>query len=133
MSTINRRASKRRKRRPERAFHTPSASEERHLHQAIQNSKLDRSTYHGDLHFIPPWKKWKRVPWTLWKRSDLWRNATGSIKLCLRKVGIHTPSVSALGGPTYDATDGVECVGFLLDIAHVEVISESTDASHRPC
>jgi hypothetical protein len=52
MSTINRRASKRRKRRPERALHTPSASEERHLHQAIQNSKLDRSRQ-GDLDI--PW------------------------------------------------------------------------------
>jgi hypothetical protein len=43
MSTINRRASKRRRRRPPQEFHAPTASEERFLHQAIQNSKLDRS------------------------------------------------------------------------------------------
>ncbi len=43
MSTINRRASKRRRRRPPLAFHTSTASEERLLHQAIQNSKLDRA------------------------------------------------------------------------------------------
>jgi len=43
MSTLNRRAAKRRRRRPPQAFHTPTASEERLLHQAIQNSKIDRS------------------------------------------------------------------------------------------
>jgi hypothetical protein len=43
MSTMNRRASKRRRRRPPQAYHTPSAAEERFLHQAVQNSKLDRS------------------------------------------------------------------------------------------
>jgi hypothetical protein len=43
MSTINRRASKRRRRRPPLAFHNPTSSEERLLHQAIQNSKIDRS------------------------------------------------------------------------------------------
>jgi hypothetical protein len=42
MSTLNRRASKRRRRRPP-AFNTATATEERLLHQAIQNSKLDRS------------------------------------------------------------------------------------------
>jgi hypothetical protein len=40
---MNRRASKRRRRRPPQAYHTPSAAEERFLHQAVQNSKLDRS------------------------------------------------------------------------------------------
>mmetsp|Transcript_74336 Transcript_74336/g.111981 ORF Transcript_74336/g.111981 Transcript_74336/m.111981 type:complete len:648 (-) Transcript_74336:51-1994(-) len=43
MSTFNRRASKRRRRRPPQAFHAATATEERFLHQAIQNSKLDRS------------------------------------------------------------------------------------------
>lgn len=44
MSTINRRASKRRRRRPpHQSFHTPTSTEERFLHQAIQNSKLDRA------------------------------------------------------------------------------------------
>ena len=40
---MNRRASKRRRRRPPQGFHTSTATEERFLHQAIQNSKLDRS------------------------------------------------------------------------------------------
>lgn len=44
MSTINRRASKRRRFRPPQAFHTPTAQEERLLHQAIQNSKLDKNS-----------------------------------------------------------------------------------------
>ena len=54
MSTINRRsASKRRRFRPPQAFHpTSSISEERLLHQAIQNSKLDRSRG-GELEI--PW------------------------------------------------------------------------------
>ena len=44
MSTFNRRSSKRRRRRPPQAFHAgTTATEERFVHQAIQNSKLDRS------------------------------------------------------------------------------------------
>ena len=37
------RASKRRRRRPPSHFHAVTAAEERYLHQAIQNSKLDKS------------------------------------------------------------------------------------------
>lgn len=41
---MNRRAAKRRRRRPPSYFHaSATASEERFLHQAIQNSKIDRS------------------------------------------------------------------------------------------
>ena len=42
MSAINSRANKRRRRRPPSQYHTVSAAEERYLHQAIQNSKLDK-------------------------------------------------------------------------------------------
>lgn len=42
---MNRRSAKRRRRRPPAHFHAPAATatEERFLHQAIQNSKIDRS------------------------------------------------------------------------------------------
>ena len=51
MSAI--RSSKRRRRRPpNKAFHAPTSAEEKLLHQAIQNSKLDR-TRGGDIEI--PW------------------------------------------------------------------------------
>eukprot|EP00934_Nitzschia_sp_Nitz4_P008949 Nitzschia sp. Nitz4//scaffold188_size43225//5035//7408//NITZ4_007342-RA/size43225-snap-gene-0.35-mRNA-1//1//CDS//3329539835//8939//frame0 len=44
MSALNRRSSKRRRFRPPQSYHTPTATEERFLHQAIQNSKLDKTS-----------------------------------------------------------------------------------------
>jgi hypothetical protein len=43
MSAINHRANKRRRRRQPAHFHSVTAAEERYLHQAIQNSKLDKA------------------------------------------------------------------------------------------
>lgn len=52
MSTANHRANKRRRRRPPNYFQFATATEERYLQQAIQNSKLDR-TRQGKLDI--PW------------------------------------------------------------------------------
>jgi hypothetical protein len=138
MSTINRRASKRRKRRTEREFHTPSASEERHLHQAIQNSKLDRSRQ-GDLDipwgptFYPTVEEMEASPLDFMEKIRPVAQRYGIYKIVPPKGwNPHPFSKCSRSYCTYDATDGVECVGFVLDIVHVEVISESMDALHRP-
>lgn len=42
MSAVGSRSAKRRRRRPPMQYHATTAAEERFLHQAIQNSKLDK-------------------------------------------------------------------------------------------
>jgi hypothetical protein len=53
MSAINHRANKRRRRRPPAHFHAETAAEERYLHQAIQNSKLDKGRKKIDIPWAP--------------------------------------------------------------------------------
>jgi len=49
MSSLNHRSGKRRRRKPPLHYHTTSSAEERFLHQAIQNSKLDTRRVDGKL------------------------------------------------------------------------------------
>jgi hypothetical protein len=128
MSTINRSASKRRKRRPDRTFHTPSASEERHLHQAIQNSKLDPRQ--GSLEipwgptFYPTVEEMEASPLDFIEKIRPVAQRYGICKIVPPKGWNPHPFSKC---STYDTTV-LECVGFMLDIVCVEVIWESTDA-----
>ena len=53
MSAIGSRSAKRRRRRPPMHYHATTAAEERFLHQAIQNSKLDKRLANDRLN-VPP-------------------------------------------------------------------------------